>query len=464
MLLSFTVSNFRSFREEQTLSMVASKRYPDHPDHLTPLPELDESLLPAALIYGANGAGKSNLVKALDFVRDLVLQGTPPDWKIQREPFLLGGIDPGTPTTFEIRFLSEKNVFTYGLKLTDSIISEEWLDIMRGSRSINLFERITKVEVGPDNKEKHVVTMEAGNELSKGALGNHDKLVAMTKAFSRANQLFLSSLRENLSPQEFGPLIQSVLKWFASMVIVHPNANFRHLVDLVAKDSSFAEFASEFLSSASTGVSKLSVQNMALNEGAPGILGELVREILGNAQIGETRTKFIDGFGDLVAERGGGGKVTLRHIRAEHKTEDNKVVALPFEVESDGTQRLTHLLPALFQLKKDQRVFVIDEIDRSLHPLLARKFIQFFLQVCKGHESQIIVTTHESNLMDLELLRRDELWFAEKNPAGATTLYSLSDFKVRTDLKIDKGYLYGRFGAIPFLGNLDRLIKQLNAG
>jgi AAA15 family ATPase/GTPase len=106
---------------------------------------------------------------------------------------------------------------------------------------------------------------------------------------------------------------------------------------------------------------------------------------------------------------------------------------------------------------------VIDEIDRSLHPLLSHKFIEFFLKVCKDHGSQIILTTHESNLMDLDLLRRDELWFTEKNPQNATTLYSMSDFKVRTDLKIEKGYLQGRFGAIPFLSNLDRLIGQLNS-
>jgi hypothetical protein len=149
---------------------------------------------------------------------------------------------------------------------------------------------------------------------------------------------------------------------------------------------------------------------------------------------------------------GAGARLTLRSIRAEHGTEGEKTVTLPFDEESDGTRRLTHLLPALFQLRSEKKVYVIDEIDRSLHPLLSRKFIEFFLHACKGNGRQIIVTTHESNLMDLSLLRRDELWFTEKDHEGATSLYSLSDFKVRTDLKIDKGYLYGRFGAIPFLG------------
>ena len=171
----------------------------------------------------------------------------------------------------------------------------------------------------------------------------------------------------------------------------------------------------------------------------------------------------LGAMGEVIAERGEGTKLLLRTIRAEHKAADGSPVPLPFQEESDGTQRLTHLLPALFQLQNQQRVYVIDEIDRSLHPLLSRKFIEFFLHACKGHGSQILVTTHESNLMDLDLLRRDELWFTEKDAQGASSIYSLSDYKVRTDLKIDKGYLHGRFGAIPFLGNLDRLLNQLNA-
>jgi AAA15 family ATPase/GTPase len=107
---------------------------------------------------------------------------------------------------------------------------------------------------------------------------------------------------------------------------------------------------------------------------------------------------------------------------------------------------------------------VVDEIDRSLHPLLARKFIEYFLAGSAGHQSQLILTTHDTNLLDLELFRRDEIWFTEKNGAGASHLYSLAQFKVRTDLKVDSGYLHGRFGAIPFLGGLDRLFPQPPTG
>jgi hypothetical protein len=133
---------------------------------------------------------------------------------------------------------------------------------------------------------------------------------------------------------------------------------------------------------------------------------------------------------------------------------------LEFREESDGTQRLLDLLPALHCGKISDSVYFIDEIDRSMHPMLVWKFLDFFLKSCPRDRRQIIVTTHESNLLDLGLLRRDEIWFAEKDHESATRLYSMADFKVRTDHEIRKHYLQGRYGAVPFLGNLDHLIAE----
>jgi AAA15 family ATPase/GTPase len=116
-------------------------------------------------------------------------------------------------------------------------------------------------------------------------------------------------------------------------------------------------------------------------------------------------------------------------------------------------------MPALNQLRTGSGVCVIDEIDRSLHPMLVREFLDFFLRSCTERGRQIVVTTHESSLLDLGLLRRDEIWFAEKDQDGATRLYSLLDFKVRKDLEIRKHYLQGRFGAVPFLSNLENLLE-----
>jgi AAA15 family ATPase/GTPase len=132
---------------------------------------------------------------------------------------------------------------------------------------------------------------------------------------------------------------------------------------------------------------------------------------------------------------------------------------MDIEDESDGTRRLLDLLPALYEMQNRGGVYFIDEIDRSMHPILVRRLLEFFLASCGDNPGQMILTTHESSLLDLDLLRRDEIWFAEKDHEQATCLYSLADFKVRNDLEIRKHYLQGRFGAIPFFGSLDRLMK-----
>ncbi len=162
---------------------------------------------------------------------------------------------------------------------------------------------------------------------------------------------------------------------------------------------------------------------------------------------------------ELIVERGGEKHFYQIRVQAAHEVEPEKVIPLELTEESDGTIRLLNLMPALHQLRRTSSVFVVDEIDRSMHPMLVREFLEFFLKTCEGCLRQIIVTTHESTLLDQDLIRRDEIWFAEKNHKQATELYSLVDFKVRKDLEIRKHYLQGRFGAVPFLGSLDRLVK-----
>jgi hypothetical protein len=154
------------------------------------------------------------------------------------------------------------------------------------------------------------------------------------------------------------------------------------------------------------------------------------------------------------------GTIYHRQVTATHGCRGGKEKRLPISEESDGSQRLLHLLPALYRIAETNSVFVVDELERSMHPALARKFVEFFLKAGGGSGSQLIFTTHESHLLDLDLMRRDEIWFTEKDDAGATQLYSLADFKIRKDHRIGKGYLLGRYGAIPFLGGIDRLMEQ----
>jgi AAA15 family ATPase/GTPase len=150
------------------------------------------------------------------------------------------------------------------------------------------------------------------------------------------------------------------------------------------------------------------------------------------------------------------GKLVLLKLLLQHRGDNNVLANFDMDLESDGTARLIHLVPLLFEVSFGrERVLIIDELDRRLHPHLSRMVVETALQ-CHG-DSQIIFTTHDTNLLDLSLFRRDEIWFVEKDKGGSSHIYSLAEFKVRPDLQIEKGYLNGRFGAIPFVGDIRSL-------
>lgn len=290
--------------------------------------------------------------------------------------------------------------------------------------------------------------IEAGLVLQEDSWGDHAKALALTKVGVLPNQLFLHAAGKSLREQDQGPVLGGALRWFAERFTVVPaDSTFSSLAQLVAQDEKFTSFAGDFLRKVATGVDRLRVETSNIEGSA---MGRGFEEIIKNLPAGETTSMTGPDGTELIVEKGEGTKVRLRTIKSEHVTADGTRVTLPFSEESDGTQRLTHLLPALHAICLKPGLFVIDEIDRSLHPLLAKGFVRTFLKLCAGSGSQLIFSTHDTAFLDLELLRRDEIWFADKKqPEGTTELYSLADYKVRTDLKIDKAYLQGRFEAVP---------------
>lgn len=424
--------------------MVASGRYPDHQEHLFDIPDSDERLLPVAVIYGANASGKSNLIKALQFVRELVVKGSHPGQPINRQPFRLGKSYAVEPSSFEVRFVHGKFVFGYGFKVTETEVVSEWLYLMKGGREIPCFERVTS------GGAAKVDILEA---FKGDDYGDHSRIRLLGTIGARSNQLFLSAARESFDSSAQGPIVRAVLEWLEFLTIIGPGDRFSSLSKFVDDRPDFKAFAGEFLHAASTGISCLQVHKVEYDEQAPP--HPSIRAWMETLAPGQVRTT-MDGH----VERGGGKEFKVARLVAEHKDDSGRAIAFSISDESDGTRRVLDLLPALYQAKGGRGVFVIDEIDRSLHPLLAKKFLEFFLRLDSRERGQMILTTHEANLMDLDLLRRDEIWFTEKNRAAETSVYSLSEFNIRTDLKVAKGYLQGRFGAIPFLGDIDRLAER----
>ncbi len=451
MLVSFSISNFRSFSSEETLSLVASKRLAGpHVTHEVSIPFSDEKVLRTAVIYGANGAGKSNLFKALRFFRRLALRSRAKNSSLEREPFRFNNKSKET-SNFDLRFIAENQHYRYGLKVDDRHIVEEWLVRQTKSGEKTIFERVT------DNAGR--VVIEAPGLKSAGK-----KLNALVTVGALANQTFLSTISTNLDTAEYGKEISNVIDWFKRLNLVAPNESFGPLAHKLSSNSSFLKFADNFLNASSTGVSHLKVNKEEISEDElrsllpSGLASKEISELVDHDD-GRGLVRLRDGK-ELLIERSASNHFYRISIITARKDENGDAIPLELTEESDGTLRLLNLLPALHHLQSNKGVFFIDEIDRSMHPMLSMKFVEFFLNSCASYSSQLIVTTHECNLLDLNLLRRDEIWFTEKDSGGATRLYSMTDFKVRNDLEIRKGYLQGRFGAIPFLSNLDKLMEK----
>ncbi len=453
MLVSFSVANFRSFYEEETLSLVASNRLSgSHDGHAFPIPDSKEKVLKTAVIYGANGAGKSNLFKALGLLKSIAIKPRKKNSGTGREAFRLG-TEIDAPTCFDLQFIANDKLYRFGLQIDDHKIIQEWLVQIKGGSEKTLYERITD-----DN----------GNVSIELKGRNGKKIKALATVGGPQNQSFLATVQANLDSSDIGNELTEILNWFKTgLTLLAPDEPFLPLGRLLSTDSSFKDFAGAFLKSSSTGVDRLEVHKNEISEDElQNLLPErIVSKVLDDLRDEENSAVLIQiGEGnELLIERTDENHFYRIRIQAAHEHQNGKLVGLDLTEESDGTRRLLNLMPALHHLRTKSGVFFIDEIDRSMHPILVWKFLEFFLKSCDGGRRQIIVTTHESNLLDLDLLRRDEIWFAEKDAKAATHLYPLTDFKVRSDLEIRKHYLQGRFGAIPFLGNLDRLITNPDA-
>ncbi|MDM8548569.1 ATP/GTP-binding protein [Desulfobacterales bacterium HSG2] len=453
MIVLFSIANFRSFNAEETFSMVADKRLSsNHLTHVISVPDVTAHILRTSVLYGANGAGKSNLFKALRYLKEIVLNTRKKNNDTGRENFRFAENTSARPTRFDLQFIAQDKLYRFTCAVTDKYITEESLVLVIGQQEKVLYERIR-------NEDGKVIIETDDKNVS-------DKFAALVTVGGPHNQTFLATIRANLDEDDYGEEISSVLAWFEeSLTLIAPNEPFAPVGTMLARDSAFREFAGTFLKASATGVDAIKTQKQEITEETlRNLLPESVISRLFNGMNDEKgKTSVTLGSGtdeEFLIERSDKNHYYRLTVQADHKHQTEQSVRLNFSEESDGTRRLLNLIPALHHSHNRNAVYFIDEIDRSMHPMLAWKFLDFFLKSRTDEQRQIIVTTHESNLLDSDLLRRDEIWFADKDPDGATHLYSLSEFKPREDSDIRKHYLQGRFSAIPFLGNLEQLLKE----
>ena len=452
MLIRFCVENFLSFKDEVEFSMVAG-RSRKHPDHIVKVRDL--RLLKTGVIFGPNASGKTNLIKAMSFAQEFITKGTLKAGDLSLTPFLLDSESAAKPSEFlfEIQ-CGIGQCFQYYFSVDRQRVHKESLHEIHPDDARMIFERKTSADgkINVEFGEIHVLVT------------NDDDPTDFLPKSGDPHQLFLTQykrLEVELEEQRI-PFLAQIYDWFDhTLVPVFSDSIPTQGIGLgMMKDDDLERKLKEVIEVFDLGIDGFALQPLEFNaeKDLPEEFAKHIQKSIEQIPKDSDQRAIFGRYGNeqyltVDAENNYSAfkLVTLHHVADEQ-------LDVPFDLsaESDGTRRLLVLLPALFRLHSGQsdHVFVIDELDRSLHTHLTYNVLDQFLTSSVKGRSQLIVTTHDTGLLDFDLLRRDEIWFIEKDRWSSSTLFSLEEFKLPDNMNIEKGYLGGRFGAIPILSIL----------
>jgi predicted ATPase len=408
MLLRFGIRNFRSIRDMQEVSLVASG-LDDPAEGLIDCSPAGKQLLPAIVIYGANASGKSNLIKAPRWMRGAVLQSHTrrgASSGIPHEPFALDPATRRAPTTCDADFVINDVRYHYGFEATSEVFTREWLHSFPNNRRQLLFERESQQF-----------------EFGRGLRGRNRVIADLT----RPNSLFVSAATQNDHEE-----LSKISEFFRAIAADDQEFAFRrHELD---------PREVEFLGAIGTGVVGRRLKKLEINDKQRQLTRDLF-SVLKKSFEDLPDVQFDDDFAPQL-------------IELAHRDKDGTEIYFDLEAESDGTRRLISLLEAAFRTLDAASLMVVDELDDGLHTQACEALLALFVSPKTNRKgAQLVATTHDTNLLRCPLLRRDQVWFAEKDPKGATHLYPLTDFRTRKGDNLERGYLQGRYGAIPFSGS-----------
>lgn len=415
MLLEFRVGNFRSIRDVQALSLVASsdKEHADTHLEATGMAALPKAVK-SAVIYGANASGKTSVLMALDYMRAVVAESATfiqPGQTYNVQRFKLDDSYEDKPSSFEITFLQDGLRYQYAFQMTQVRFLSESLLVYKTARPTLVFSR-------EFNGNKDVY--EFGTYLTGPK--------KLWEESTRSNALFLST-----SAQLNSELLSPIFRWLTF-----------NLVFLPAQAMINADFSTALL---------------ATKEGKDTVKAFMAAADISIDEISTAERKAVH--------------VQFNPNTAPHTIQEEREFKVPvfkhtapkgsaiFELmdESTGTQRLFSLAAPVLDVLRDGRILLVDELDASLHPLLVRQLIAMFHnKKINKKNAQLIFTTHDTSLLDQSIFRRDQVWFTEKDSDQATNLYPLTDFSPRKNEALEKGYLMGRYGAVPFFRELPSLL------
>lgn len=443
MLSQFKVSNFLSFDEEQSFNMEAGKVRSNIDRVYT---DGKFKLLKFKALYGANASGKSNLVRAFDFAQTVIVKGIPSN--CSNYYFRLRNDRRTEPSHFEftIRVANKEYVYGFELLLNSARVVTEYLKQIRyGTTTKTIFYRdISSGEYEVDSYFKDILVNERLKIYAEDI--KHDSSILFLRLMNQNKDSLYSNSTNIL-------IYKKIYNWFKYKLDVNsperPITNYSYLMD---KES--VRKIGALLSAFGTGISEYVIADVALEKVAANIPKGLLEEIEDtlNKLNKEEHNSDTNPAVMLRSEDNAmfiieliDNELKCKTLEFKHK---NRSAVFSLEEESDGTIRLLDLIEVLLSEDKE-KIYVIDEINRRFHPLLTYKFVEEYLELAKNRDIQLIVTTHESKLMDFSLLRKDEIGFVEKDEDGRSTIFSLDSFNERFDKKVCKAYLEGEYGAIP---------------
>ncbi|EOR20426.1 AAA family ATPase [Clostridium sartagoforme] len=444
MLVRFSVGNFLSFKDIQEFSMIKGKAK-KKAERIFDNEKI--KLLKFASVFGANASGKSNFVKAINYSRNIILKGEIDN--ISASEFKLDNESKNKPSYFEFEIVIDDRVYSYGFEISihNKKFISEWLIELEANREVVIFSRdIPNEKSSSDLKIKDQGSRNSFN-LYLNDLESNDEVLFLNEMNSKSKSTLYKKEDELI-------IFKKIYEWFLNKIDVNyperPISNYSYFLE---NNNQICKILQSF----GTGITNFKVEDTNI-DAIKGLPGDLVKKIITDLE----NIKNSDNEGKKEAT------ITLRTRNAYYMfnlLDDNETIDVTtikfnhgsdvlfgFEEESDGTRRLLDLIEILYNA--EDKVYIIDELDRSLHPQLTYKFIQEFLKLANNRNTQLIITTHEARLLDFELLRQDEIWISNKGDLGDTSLYSLDEYNIRFDKKVEKAYLEGRYGGVPIFSSI----------
>ncbi len=436
MLVEFSVTNYRSIGEKQTLSLTPAPKQKEYPENI--VSENQFSALNVIAIYGSNASGKSNLLRCISVMDEIVhiSSRTASTTKLPYDPFALKEGYSGKPTEFEVVFVTDEKRYRYGFCYNQSSIIREWLYRKNVGREVPLFLR-----------EADVIDVRSGFQGSK-------KLIDTAVEATRDNALFLSQC-DSLNVEE----AIMIMAWFNTLHVINGLYTEKHETSTVElwQQTSYRDKINKYINSIAMDIQGIDISIKNLEESdIPAEMPSSLKEKLAGM------SKY--------------NVQSFHHTYSKDNAPTNEIISWDFDKhESEGSKKALQLSGPVLSTLMNGEILVIDEMEAKLHPIITLNIIDMFLDPnCNPKHAQLIFATHDTNLLSYSKLRRDQIYFTEKNKWESTELFSLSDFvyfnekngeiieeKERKDTDKERRYLEGRYGAIPFLGDFKTQINKL---